>query len=109
MKWHVYDFFNLADNQHWLSEGSEPRPEILNQLPSLIQEKFGRLKVNQWSAGDYLGGFLVQGRKACLFRIYNGGRDQHSRPDRWVVLAATSDLNDWKGIDVVEALESPVM
>ena len=109
MKWHIYDFFNLAENQHWLSDDQEACQKVLKQLPPLIKAKFGLLKTNQWAVGEYIGGFLVQGAQAGLFRIYNGGRDHHERPNRWVLLAATGDLSEWRGMDVVEALESPVL
>ena len=109
MKWHIYDFFNLAENQHWLSEDQEACQKVLKQLLPLIKAKFGLLKTNQWAVGEYIGGVIVQGSQAGLFRIYNGGRDHRERPNRWVLLAATGDLSEWRGIDVVEALESPVL
>ena len=109
MTWLVYDFFDSATaGQAWRSSNGLAPPLFVKALAVDLPQKFSSIKCNEWGTEDYIGGIRVSEGKTCVFRICNGGRDCHGRPNRWVLLLALADSATWRGTDVIAAVESPM-
>jgi len=107
MNWFTYDFFDpLLPSEKWQGRNGLPVPQYVQDLAMDLPGHFDTIPCNDWSTDDYIGGIKTFGSRVCVFRVYNGGRDNRGRPHRWVLLAAENELSQWRSLDVIHALES---
>ena len=109
MKWFTYDFFDpLLPSEKWQGRKASSVPQYIQDLAVDLPERIGVIRCNDWSTDDYIGGIKTFGSRVCVFRVYNGGRDNRGRPHRWVLLAFENELSQGRSFDVLHALESIV-
>ncbi len=108
--WFAYDHFNPANpSEYWRSvpEGT-PLPDYAKFIPTEeIPKAFpSSIECNSWRGGDFIAGMKISAERACIFRIFDGGNDCKGRRNRWVMLMAEGDREDFAGTDLLSAVDS---
>lgn len=108
MHWFTYDHFNPSSAyDFWTGETNAlPPPYAKSVVQEDIPAAFPRIDCNSWGADDFIVGMKISGGRVCVFRIFDGGRDRCGRPDRWVMLLAEGEQEDFAGTDLLSAADS---
>ncbi|MGF0069892.1 hypothetical protein [Candidatus Spyradosoma sp. SGI.093] len=107
MRFFTFDYCNPASSsEYWRSSDGSVVPAYVKGIPGTISEKLDPIFCNDWRGSDRVAGMKIASGRACVFRLYDGGRDRRGRPHRWVIFAAEGAAEELAGTDVVAATES---